>query len=47
MGWVWDGEVGEGVGGAGGREYRDVGVDVEYVGELCAVREGDSGGGGR
>lgn len=35
---VWDGEMGEGAGGAGGREYGDVGLDVEYLGELCAVR---------
>jgi len=39
MGGVWDGEMGEGVGGAGGREYGDVGVDAGDVGELCAVRE--------
>ncbi len=40
---VWDGEMGEGVGGTGDCEYGDVGVDVEYLGELCAGRGRDYG----
>jgi len=39
--------MGEGACGTGGREYGDVGVDVEYLGELCAVREGLRSYGGR
>lgn len=39
----WHREVGEGVGGAGGREYADGCVDVGAVGRVCGVGSGGEG----
>lgn len=43
VGGVWDGAVGEGVGGAGGGGECEFGVDGGAVGGVCAVGVGEEG----